>query len=182
MSKSSEGVKKWRNTTKARIVEAMGGGCVICGYNKCHGALATHHLDPSQKDFTLSRIRANIKSWALIVNELKKCVLICHNCHNEVHHGLAVVPENCKTFDSKYEDYKVLLRKTTNCLFCNAQIPTYKKHCSVDCSARSKYKVQWDKLDLVAELKNKSVVKLAKELGCSDVAIHKRLKKLGLKK
>jgi len=34
---------------------------------------------------------------------------------------------------------------------------------------------------LIKELKTKSVVQLSEELGCSDAAIHKRLKKLGLK-
>lgn len=181
MSRSSNAVKKWRAITKSRIVEAMGGSCVICGYNKCHAALVTHHLDPSKKDFSLAGIRANIKSWATIVNELKKCVLVCHNCHAEIHYGGVVVPENCKGFNQKYENYQSFCVKTNNCVFCKTQIPAHKKHCSVDCSAKSKYKVDWDRLNLVEELKNKSIVKLAKELGCSDAAIHKRLKKLGLK-
>ena len=41
--------------------------------------------------------------------------------------------------------------------------------------------VDWDNIDLKKELESKSIVKLSEELGCSDGAIHKRLKKLGLK-
>jgi hypothetical protein len=31
-----------------------GGECSICGYNKCVAALEFHHLNPSEKDFTIS--------------------------------------------------------------------------------------------------------------------------------
>ena len=50
----------------------MGGSCVCCGYKKCDAALALHHLDPNEKDFSLGSIRANCKSWAEIVEELRK--------------------------------------------------------------------------------------------------------------
>ena len=28
--------------------------------------------------------------------ELKKCILICANCHNEIHAGITEIPENVK--------------------------------------------------------------------------------------
>ena len=59
-------------------------GCQICGYNKCGRALDFHHKDPSQK---LRRIeRKHLKSRSkLILAELKKCLLLCKNCHAELH-------------------------------------------------------------------------------------------------
>ena len=83
---SSEKVKKWRHETKKRIIESMGGKCQICGYNKCDSALDLHHINPEEKEISLASIRANPKSWSLIVAELRKCVLICANCHREEHH------------------------------------------------------------------------------------------------
>src|ERR1700688_4794367 len=101
MSKQSEKVKRWRKRCKERIIEAMGGQCCVCGYNRCQWALALHHLDPAQKDFGLGTIRANAKSWASIVEELRKCVLVCNNCHAEIHEGMVVVPNDAPRFNEK---------------------------------------------------------------------------------
>lgn len=187
MSKQSEKVKRWRKRCKNRIIEAMGGSCCICGYNKCQTALALHHLDPSKKDFGLSKIRANIQSWNKIVEELRKCVLVCHNCHSEIHEGLAKVPENAPNFDEAFVDYKALESENDNseiwttCPICQEMKPTHLITCSRECAAKMKYKVDWDKIDLERELKSKSIVQLAEELNCSDSAVHKRLRSLGLK-
>jgi hypothetical protein len=59
MSSSSEAVKTWRNKTKTRMVEAMGGKCAECGYNRCNDALEFHHIDPNGKDFTLGGISSH---------------------------------------------------------------------------------------------------------------------------
>ena len=50
MLTNAEKVKRWRSNTKQKIVEAMGGKCQICGYNRCLAGLALHHKDPKQKD------------------------------------------------------------------------------------------------------------------------------------
>lgn len=184
MSKKSEYVKKWRRTTKSRIIESMGGSCACCGYNKCQSALALHHLDPSKKDFALGAIRASIKSWKTIVEEIKKCILLCHVCHCEIHEGIRVLPEKYPTFNDKFEDYKFLIKsqfKMANCPMCEKSMPAQNKYCSYTCSSKSKYKVDWDNINLSEEIKTKPVVKIAEELGCSDAAVHKRLKKMGLK-
>jgi hypothetical protein len=73
--------KAKRNELKRRAVEALGGKCQCCGYNKCLAALEFHHLDPKIKDFELSQR----DSWDKIEVELKKCVLLCSNCHKEAH-------------------------------------------------------------------------------------------------
>jgi hypothetical protein len=184
MSKQSEAVKKWRTNCKRRIIVAMGGSCCCCGYNKCDKALALHHLDPSQKDIAFGAIRANPKNWNSIVEELRKCVLVCHNCHSEIHAGIRDVPSNAPKFDETFADYKALENKPEElsaCPVCGKLKPICFKNCSLECSGRSKYKVDWDNINLTEELKMKSIVQLSEELGCSDAAIHKRLKKLGLK-
>ena len=85
---SYEKVRSWRHRTKGRAVEYMGGECLICGYNRCLRALSFHHLDPRKKDF---RISARCASWESIVQELNKCILLCSNCHMEVHDGFLVI-------------------------------------------------------------------------------------------
>ena len=60
--------------------------CEICGYDKCLGALDFHHLDPSQKDFTISN--SNIyKNLDKLKEEVNKCILVCANCHREIHYN-----------------------------------------------------------------------------------------------
>lgn len=104
MSKSSENVKRWRQTARTIIFECLGGKCQICGYNRCKSALETHHVDPDEKDFTVSFIVSSCRSWKIIYEELAKCVLLCTNCHREVHEGLAEIPENYCKFDEKRAD------------------------------------------------------------------------------
>ena len=68
---------------KIKAVEYKGGKCEICGYNKVLEALEFHHIDPTQKEFTIS---AGVnKSWISIQPELDKCMLLCANCHREIH-------------------------------------------------------------------------------------------------
>ncbi len=75
----------WRIRTKQKLVEYKGGKCVSCGYNKYIGALGFHHLDPNQKDFQIS---GKSISFDKLKAESDKCILLCHNCHAELHAGL----------------------------------------------------------------------------------------------
>lgn len=62
--------------------------CQRCGYNKCSNALEFHHKDPSQKDAALSFMLVGAPNRDRLIAELKKCVLLCANCHREYHAGL----------------------------------------------------------------------------------------------
>jgi transposase len=79
-------VKTFRKRTKEKAVEYKGGKCNICNYDRCISALEFHHLEPSKKDFTLSQ-SMNI-AWNKIEEELDKCILVCANCHREIHEGI----------------------------------------------------------------------------------------------
>jgi hypothetical protein len=180
MSKESEGVKVWRKATKARIVESFGGKCAICGYNSCHDAFDLHHIDPSKKDFALGAIRSSARSWTKIVNELRKCVLLCCRCHRELHANVINLPENYNSFNEEFADYKEAqkISKMTPCKVCNVLKPSYNKTCSYVCSAKLAYKVDWDSIDLLEELKYSTRAKIAERLGVSSTAVAKREKKL----
>jgi predicted molibdopterin-dependent oxidoreductase YjgC len=105
MSISSEKVKRWRKSSKERIIKSFGGECCVCGYNKCTGALALHHLDPSKKELKFGAIRANPVAWPKIVIELRKCVMLCHNCHMEHHYGDLIIPVDAQRFDESFAVY-----------------------------------------------------------------------------
>jgi hypothetical protein len=68
---------------KTKILELFGGKCVICGYDKCPAALKFHHVDQSTKIFNISG--SENRSWKSLVEEIKKCILVCGNCHDEIH-------------------------------------------------------------------------------------------------
>lgn len=82
-NKRNQYVKDRRRMLKLKAVEHLGGSCQICNYNKCIQALEFHHLDPTQKEFGISD--GDLRSWERIKLELTKCILLCSNCHREVH-------------------------------------------------------------------------------------------------
>lgn len=85
-----EYVKSYRQRFKEKLVNLMGGSCSICKYSKCIKALEFHHTDSSKKDFTISQMKK--LNWKKIFKEAQKCVLVCANCHREIHDGVAICP------------------------------------------------------------------------------------------
>lgn len=73
-----------RRKLKLRAVAYKGGACQECGYSKCPAALQFHHLDPKKKDFGLGGGRT--RSWVKVKPELDKTVMLCSNCHHELHY------------------------------------------------------------------------------------------------
>lgn len=77
-------VKKRRKTIRLKAIEYKGGKCSLCGYSRCFDALEFHHLDPLKKDFAISQY-GHSRSWERVKSELDKCVMVCANCHRELH-------------------------------------------------------------------------------------------------
>ncbi len=84
-------VSKRRKKLREMAREYKGNKCAICGYSKCSRALSFHHLDPKKKDFGLST-RGLTRSWEKIKLEIEKCILLCANCHMEVHDHITQLP------------------------------------------------------------------------------------------
>ena len=81
----SENVVNNRRKIKERAILYKGGCCEICGYNKCIGALDFHHLDSNEKDIDYTKLKN--RSWERLKNEIDKCMLVCSNCHREIHYS-----------------------------------------------------------------------------------------------
>lgn len=73
-----------RDQIKAQAVAYKGGKCSICGYDKCIQALEFHHLD-TNKDFGIGD-NGYTRAWSKVKEELDKCILVCANCHREIHY------------------------------------------------------------------------------------------------
>lgn len=58
--------------------------CVSCGYKEHPEVLAFHHKNSKEKSFNIS-ISCMFSRKNLLV-EINKCILLCPNCHNWLHH------------------------------------------------------------------------------------------------
>jgi hypothetical protein len=70
---------------RLRAIQELGGCCQVCGFSEYSCSLDIHHLDPTSKAPNFHALRG--WSWERIVSELKKCVLLCKNCHSAIHAG-----------------------------------------------------------------------------------------------
>jgi len=84
-------VIKRRKKIRQLAIDYLGSKCTVCGYSKSLAALDIHHRDPAKKEFGISQ-DGSTRSWERVKKELKKCILICANCHREIHAGVTQLP------------------------------------------------------------------------------------------
>ena len=84
-------VAKRRRRIRDMAIEYKGGKCALCGYNKCQDALEFHHKDDKHKKFGVSQDGLT-RSWERVKKEISKCILVCANCHRELHNNLRSLP------------------------------------------------------------------------------------------
>lgn len=163
---------RWKDR-KHKAIELKGGACTVCGYNKNYSALEFHHLDPKEKELDWKKLR-QVK-WSTVIEELKKCTLLCSNCHREVHNPDAFVKQvtACPSLNNE-------IKITGNCPSCNTA--TYgTKYCSTICASLARRKISRpnrDELDIL--INTMSMVQIGKKYGVSDNAIRKWAKCYGL--
>lgn len=171
MTVNSERVAKRRKLLKEKAVEYLGGKCSICGYDKCINALQFHHINPENKDFSISA-KGYTRSWKIVKKELDKCILVCANCHCEVHASLVKKePEDSNDFGF--------------CNICGKQITEYCKrynNCCWDCYNEHLQSIQWPtKEELALLVREKSMIQIGKDLGVSATCVKNKCTKLGIK-
>lgn len=79
--------KLYRSLIKNKIdKEKLSRGCDRCGYKKCATALEWHHPNEDKEINPADCLRSNgYKGYILYQEEIKKCNLLCANCHREIH-------------------------------------------------------------------------------------------------
>lgn len=110
---------KKQKEIKNKCIEYKGGKCSICGYDKCSSALDFHHINPNDKTKSISVMKS--KSFEKLKSELDKCILLCKNCHFEVH---------VKLRNEKYELDKIKYNNIQNesdqlCIKCKIRKPSF---------------------------------------------------------
>ena len=94
MYKQRLAARKKENGDYIKLVRSS--GCKICGYNKCDAALDFHHLDGNEKERGIARAK---KDFCLetLKKEIAKCIVVCANCHREIHAGVVKLEETHQT-------------------------------------------------------------------------------------
>ena len=83
VKKNHENRVKRTRENKKRAIELLRGKCSKCGYNKIPAILEFHHIkDKDEKQ--LHQIFRD-RRWKKIKKEIEKCILLCPNCHRELH-------------------------------------------------------------------------------------------------
>ncbi len=173
MKQNSERVARLRKQKRQKLLEGFNSRCGICGYNKTE-ILQFHHVEPKEKTFTMSS--STNHTWEVFVEEAKKCILVCPNCHMEIHWDLTNIPNGIQRFDETLiktltymDEHKKLLR---NCVECGKE--TYNmKFCSQECSHTTQRKVNWNDIDLIELKKTMTYVAIGRMLGVADNTVKK---------
>lgn len=81
---SPQKLKEWQKKRREKFRKRLQRikierGCVRCGFKSHYAALQFHHRNPTEKKFDLSK--GENYSWKMCEAELKKCDVVCANCH-----------------------------------------------------------------------------------------------------
>lgn len=201
--------KERQRKFKLKCLEYKGNKCLNCGYNRCNGVLEFHHIDPNEKDFNISSVKTH-KFNNKVIKELDKCILLCSNCHREIHNNILNYDVKTNKFSyvenldiehwnnknhfsiseqiDFHSDFKEI--KSKNDLILVAQkYNTSQKYIRELFASKGLYfdfnsrkKITIDKDELQKLLWEMPTTKIAKILNVSDVAIKKFANKNGLTK
>ena len=173
-TKDSKRIMRVQRRKKINVIDKFGGECCLCGYKKCINALEFHHLDKDKKEENPAYI---IMRWSYerAKKELDKCILVCSNCHREIH----------------YLEIDVDLRQyrrdwiSKECPQCNDYFDTKKYdqiYCTIQCSQLGKRKVNRPSKSDLRKLLDQKIAwtKLGKMFGVSDNAVRKWARKYKL--
>lgn len=178
-------ISEKRRELKLKAIAYKGGSCSVCGYNKCPGALIFHHINPDEKDFGISH-NGSVWKFDLIKDELDKCILVCANCHAEIHAEHHELNRQSK-FEALEKQKPPPVKPSLNkeCFKCKRPIKVFASHikkrnfCSRQCSDSVIYNDGWPENNaLLDSIAKSSVKQVAKELNKSLSSVYDRLSKI----
>lgn len=190
MDYSKKTKQYWRKQIKRRGVLALGNKCAICGGEFEDCCYDFHHINPLEKNFAISSGNTNgARDWLRIRDELKKCVLLCSNCHRLVHNNFIELDINAlPSFLEEYYEWdwcnekaintltSTLIKKDENlcvCPTCGKTKSAHAKECLACSKAQARhYEVSREELKhLIYTI---PMTQIGKMFGVSDNAIRKR--------
>jgi predicted nucleic acid-binding Zn ribbon protein len=171
---------------KIMLIDRLGGCCQQCGYDNNVAALAFHHKNPDEKERRLTSREMSNGTLEDIVIEADKCILLCHNCHTELHNPDCELEQ----YRNKVAAHKQTHRKSPSqaevktCLWCEGSYTGSNAYfCCRDC--RTAYRLDQSScpdgdelLQLKKELSTWKAV--AEHYGVNTKTIRSWRKRLGL--
>lgn len=85
-----------------KVKEIVGDACWICGYNKTWKNICFHHVHPEEKKFGMTTRELMLK-WERVFREMQKCIVVCYNCHGEIHDNLIKQDDIIKLWKKKWK-------------------------------------------------------------------------------
>lgn len=177
----SKATTEFRKRRKSNLIKVSGNKCCLCGYDKIAGSLEFHHLDPSKKSYGIASC-GTCHDLETDLQEIQKCILVCANCHREIHSGLYPIEvlEEKRIFDENVasqlrEEKRKLSEKTYYyCKNCGKQL--YEKTLSGfcrDCYIQSHREGRPNREELKQLIRTLPFTKIGEKYGISDNGIRK---------
>lgn len=175
---NKEAVTLFRQRRKSNLIRLCGNKCNLCGYDRCQAALEFHHIDPDTKNYALSS--GDCHKIEDDIAEVKKCILICANCHREVHSNFYQDKDlfEYQTIDPQIEQELLTLNKAEQrfCSQCGKEITRYSKSglCN-SCVQKNRAKVtnKPTREELKVLIRTLPFVQIGEQYGVSDNAVRK---------
>lgn len=172
---NSEAVISFVKRRKSNLIKVFGGKCCICGFDKWQSALEFHHVIPGEKSFAITT-ETTTRSIETQLAELKKCILVCANCHRGIHAQALSVPDNWQDF---YDDQiaQQLIEETHAkkyyCPICGKEKSRYGKLCA-SCTKTASRTVERPSRETLKQLiRTQTFVKIGLMYDVTDNAIKK---------
>lgn len=155
----------------------MGGKCVLCGYNRSLPGIEIHHINKNEKEFSFSDYK-NYKNWYHLLDELKKCTLLCSVCHKEVHYtdlykDMELESSYNEELAKQITDEIFKPIKKAYCKKCNKEI-SYRASLCTECYAENNRKTNRPSRESLKKLiRDLDFTSIGKTFGVSDKTISK---------
>lgn len=167
----------FRRRRKNNLIQVAGGKCSICGYHKSNFALEFHHINPEEKSYGLSA-KGNTHNLLLDLKEVQKCILVCANCHREIHDGMYTAEEllNLQVYDESFanELIKNNSKQEIQCKQCGKIISKNENTLCRECYQKStRIAERPNREELKSLIRTKSFVDIGKMYQVSDNSIRK---------
>lgn len=179
---SSIATSNYRRRRKANLIKVCGNKCSLCGYDKLQNALEFHHLNPEEKSYGVSS-QGVCHDLETDLQEVRKCILVCANCHREIHadfYSLEELKEK-QIFDEKFaqtlrdEKSQKSERQIYYCSSCGKEISRYSKSGLCDSCVRKTKRIteRPSREELKKMIREFPFTKIGEKYNVSDNAIRK---------
>lgn len=114
----------------------------MCGYNKNIAALEFHHINPEEKEFEIDIRHFSNTSLEKLKKEVNKCILLCANCHRELHNPKLYINDVIEIVNQAHNKKSFNTQNHKNiCPVCGKEFNKVgnKIYCSKECRDSERY-------------------------------------------